>query len=192
MTTAAFWPPLRRPAPAPPAPVGGDPWSAWDSRTIAACTGCPQRAVEANWPAIYAQLDACGIASREVQGGALGTIAIETAHTFEPVEEAFWLDDAWRYANLRYAPYWGRGYIQLTWDYNYQTYGGIIGQPLYDLPDLALEADIAAAVFAQFFGRSGAAASAQECDWVECRRKVQGADAGLDELISVTQCLGLP
>lgn len=189
MTSAALlWPPQRQPAVAP----GLDPWSAWDARAIAACTGCPQASIEANWPAIYAQLSACGIASREVQGGALGTIAVETAHTFEPVQEAFWMDDAWRNANLRYAPYWGRGYIQLTWDYNYQAYGGYLGLPLYDNPDLALECDTAAAVFAQFFDRSGAAASAQVCDWSECRRKVQGADAGLDELIRVVNCLGLP
>jgi hypothetical protein len=172
--------------------VTGDPWSEWDAPTIAACTASPQTSIEANWPAVYAQLVAHGIASREVQGGALGTMAVETAQTFEPVEEAFWMDEAWRYANLRYQPYWGRGYIQLTWDYNYQDYGDRLGLPLFDQPDLAMRAEHAAAIFAEFFDRSGAAGAAQVCDWTECRRLVQGADAGLDELLHVVHCLGLP
>lgn len=190
MNTAALAP-YRRPAPAP-APLPADCWQYWDAAAIAACTNCPQADVEAHWPAIYAELEVAGIASREVCGGALGTIAIETAHTFCPVEEAFWLDDAWRYANLRYAPYWGRGYTQLTWDYNYQTYGALIDQPLFDQPDLAMKHEVAAAVFAQFFDQSGAAGAAERCDWTACRQRVQGADAGLDELVGVVHCLGLP
>jgi predicted chitinase len=47
----------------------------------------------------------------------------------QPVREAYWLDkpdvargDRVRAANAtikRYFPYYGRGYVQLTWDYNY-------------------------------------------------------------------------
>lgn len=174
-----------------PAPVA-DCWSRWGAAEIVSCTQCPYDAVVDHWPAIYTALAQRGIASPEVQAGALATVAVETAHTFAPVEEAFWLDDVWRYANLRYAPYWGRGYIQLTWDYNYQSYGGFIGMDLYGQPDLALEHQTAAVIFAEFFGRSGAAQAAEDCDWVTCRQRVQGADAGLDELIAVTSCLGYP
>ena len=35
-------------------------------------------------------------------------------------------------------PYFGRGLIQLTWGYNYDTYGKLIGQPLVADGDLAL------------------------------------------------------
>ncbi|HEY1292966.1 MAG TPA: glycoside hydrolase family 19 protein [Chloroflexota bacterium] len=159
---------------------------------MARCTNCPQLVIEANWPAIYAELERCGIASPEVQAGALSTIAIETARTFAPVREAYWMSEDWRAENLRYSPYYGRGYIQLTWDYNYQSYGQIVAQPLLEQPDLALEEAIAASVFAEFFGRSGAAAAAQRCDWTECRRRVQGGSAGLDELKHVCACLGYP
>lgn len=49
----------------------------------------------------------------------LATAWHETAHTMQPVEEAFWKDDAWRKRNLRYYPWHGRGYVQLTWERNY-------------------------------------------------------------------------
>ena len=184
---AVFAPPQPRPAPAQQ-PC----WSIWSAQVIASCTNCPQANIEIDWPAVYAELARCDLASPEVQAGALATIAIETARTFRPVREAFWLSEDWRQQNLRYYPYYGRGYIQLTWDYNYRNYGEIVNQPLYDQPDLALVPDIAAAVFAEFFGRSGAADAAQDCDWTACRRHVQGGTAGLPELQSICACLGYP
>ena len=57
----------------------------------------------------------------------------ETAFTFEPVREAFHLSENWRKRNLRYYPYYGRGFVQLTWDYNYRKYG------IEKNPDEALE-----------------------------------------------------
>ncbi len=35
--------------------------------------------------------------------------------------------------------YYGRGYVQLTWDDNYSSFGARLGLPLYDQPDLALQ-----------------------------------------------------
>lgn len=61
------------------------------------------------------------------------TVFHETAFTFEPVKEAFHLSENWRKRNLRYYPYYGRGYVQLTWGYNYVKYG------IEDNPDVALE-----------------------------------------------------
>lgn len=51
----------------------------------------------------------------------LATAWWETAHTMQPVAEAFWVKnaEAWRKKNLRYWPFYGRGYVQLTWDFNY-------------------------------------------------------------------------
>jgi hypothetical protein len=52
---------------------------------------------------------------------ALATAAHETAHTMQPVREAFWLSESWRRTHLaRYYPFYGRGYIQLTWRANYE------------------------------------------------------------------------
>ena len=44
----------------------------------------------------------------------LATAYWETNRTMKPVEEAYWLSDAWRKANLRYYPWHGRGYTQTT------------------------------------------------------------------------------
>jgi len=50
----------------------------------------------------------------------LATAKWETAGTMQPVREPFWLSENWRRLNLRYYPYYGRGYVQLTWKSNYQ------------------------------------------------------------------------
>lgn len=57
----------------------------------------------------------------------LATAYHETNHTFLPVIEAYWLSEAWRKRNLRYYPYYGRGYVQLTWKANYKKAGDILG-----------------------------------------------------------------
>jgi hypothetical protein len=73
----------------------------------------------------------------------LATVEHETANTFKPVREAFWLSEDWRRRNLRYYPYYGRGYVQLTWDYNYQAYSDILGVNLVSNPDKVMEPNIA-------------------------------------------------
>lgn len=83
----------------------------------------------------------------------LGTCWHETNRTMEPVREAYWLSEDWRKTHLRYYPWYGRGYVQLTWETNYVkadavcTQAGLIkqGELLAD-PDLAMRPDIAALV----------------------------------------------
>ena len=75
----------------------------------------------------------------------------ETAHTFEPVKEAFWLSENWRKRNLRYYPYYGRGYVQLTWKRNYQNYENILVEKLVSKPNLALDRRIALFVLVHGF-----------------------------------------
>jgi predicted chitinase len=165
-------------------------WEFWSSARVARATNCPQSAVESNWPAIHKELERRGVATQPVCAAALATIAVETAHTFAPVQEAFWLDDAWRHANLRYAPHWGRGYVQLTWDYNYRAYGDALGVDLINNADRAMEPDIAAAILAEYFVRARVAEAAQRNNWTEVRRCVQGGTDGLDELLRVVRELG--
>ncbi|MGA0614923.1 glycoside hydrolase family 19 protein [Paracoccus sp. KR1-242] len=62
----------------------------------------------------------------------------ETARTMQPVREAFWLSENWRRRNLRYYPYYGRGYVQLTWSENYARAGSFVGVDLVRNPDLAM------------------------------------------------------
>ena len=80
----------------------------------------------------------------------LATAFHETARTMQPVREAFWLSEQWRKTHLRYYPYYGRGYVQLTWSENYAKAGRSIGVNLEASPDLALQPANAASVM--FFG----------------------------------------
>ena len=79
---------------------------------------------------------------------ALATVGHETAWSFEPVEEGYYLGDAARVKRfqktLRYYPYFGRGYVQLTWKTNYDKAGKILKLPsLVDKPDLAKDPNVA-------------------------------------------------
>jgi putative chitinase len=73
----------------------------------------------------------------------LATAHHETAHTYLPVVEAYWLSEDWRRRNLRYYPWHGRGFVQLTWERNYERAGRELGVDLTTDPDAALQPEIA-------------------------------------------------
>lgn len=79
---------------------------------------------------------------------ALATAYHETNATMQPVREAYWLSEAWRKKNLRYWPFYGRGYVQLTWAENYAKADKKLGLggSLIKNPDRAMEPDIAAKI----------------------------------------------
>lgn len=79
---------------------------------------------------------------------ALATAYHETARTMQPVREAYWLSEAWRKAHLRYWPWYGRGYVQLTWQANYEKADKelALGGSLLANADRAMELPIAAQV----------------------------------------------
>lgn len=198
------WPNVSPPTPAPSA---YNPWQYFTAEQLATVTNCPLDAVTENWPRLVEQLHHCGINDRLTQIAMAATVAIETAHTFRPVREAFWMSEEWRRVNLaRYYPFYGRGYIQVTWRENYAEYGPKIAklwgaggwESDFDLvgnPDNALNPDISAAISALYFrdhGGDGLALipkAANLRDWREVRRLVQGADAGLDDLVRIATSL---
>jgi putative chitinase len=102
-------------------------------------------------------LQAFGVARWPLSWAAYGlaTAWHETAATMQPVKEAYWLSEDWRKTHLRYFPWYGRGYVQLTWkgDDRLPPYGytradvelGLNGQ-LVANPDLALKPDLAARI----------------------------------------------
>lgn len=106
---------------------------------------------------------------------------------FQPVVEAHWMSEDWRRRNLRYWPWHGRGYVQLTWKANYLKYERITGVPLTQDPSLALRPDIALFVLVHGM-KTGAftgvdlddCISGNKCDFVGARRIINGLDrAGL-------------
>jgi putative chitinase len=97
-----------------------------------------------------ALLQAFGVARWPIAWAAYGlaTAWHETAAQMQPVREAYWLSEDWRRTNLRYFPWYGRGYVQLTWEKNYQKADealGLNGSLAAD-PNVALEPDIAARI----------------------------------------------
>lgn len=69
----------------------------------------------------------------------LATAYWETARTMRPVKEAFWLSDEWRKNNLRYYPWYGRGFVQLTWEANYVTMGNRLNMDLTSAPEVVMD-----------------------------------------------------
>ena len=76
----------------------------------------------------------------------LATTKHETAATMQPVREAYWMSEEWRKTHLRYWPYYGRGFVQLTWMDNYNKMGKFLNIDLLNHPDLALELPHATAI----------------------------------------------
>lgn len=113
----------------------------------------------------------------------LATTVRETAHTMQPVREAYWLSEQWRKENLRYYPYYGRGYVQLTWKTNYQKMSALVGVDLVNTPDKALDPTIAAEIMFVGMERGDFTGvgldryfNATTEDWVGAREIINGRD----------------
>lgn len=79
----------------------------------------------------------------------LATAKWETNHTMKPVREAYWLSEEWRKKNLRYYPWYGRGYVQLTWQENYIAAGRKLGLDLTSDPDEVMKPQTAARILVE-------------------------------------------
>lgn len=120
----------------------------------------------------------------------LATAFHETNATMQPVREAYWLSEAWRKANLRYYPAYGRGYVQITWAANYAKADaelGLSGKLIANY-DLAMQPDIAARIAVRgmsegwFTGKScvsylPVAGAATQDQFTQARRIINGTDA---------------
>lgn len=86
-------------------------------------------------------IEACKNAGlpRDQAAYVLATAWHETAHTMEPVREAYWLSETWRKSNLRYYPYYGRGFVQITWQANYKKASRKLGKDFVSDPDAVME-----------------------------------------------------
>ena len=108
---------------------------------------------------------------------ALGTAHHETDRTFGPIREYG------RGKGKPYYPYYGRGLVQLTWDYNYKKMGAVVGVDLVKNPDRAL--DLKNAIPIMFVGMMQGIFTGKKLadyfsktseDWVNARRIINGLD----------------
>jgi hypothetical protein len=142
--------------------------------------------VAANWPIIKTCLDAVDYSSDPRYIAALATTAVETAFTFQPIKEY----GGEKYLRSKpYYPYFGRGFVQITWDYNYKAYGKLLGIDLLGNPDLALESNTAASILAAFFRDNHIGEAADRQDWVKVRKLVNGGTNSLPEFLRCVENL---
>lgn len=113
----------------------------------------------------------------------LATVQHETGNTFAPIREGFTVSDVWRARNFRYYPYYGRGYVQLTWFNNYQKYSELLNLDLVSNPDRAMRPDIALFIllhgmkYGTFTGVSlNNYTRGGKTDFVNARRVINGMD----------------
>lgn len=116
-------------------------------------------------------------------GYILGTAFHEVARTMQPIEEYG------KGAGKPYPPYYGRGFVQLTWRSNYMKMGDKLGHDLVGSPELALNTEIATQVIfvgmidGDFAGDSSGRRHSLSryfnddlSDWYNARRIVNGLD----------------
>lgn len=120
----------------------------------------------------------------------LATTKWETAHTMQPITER---GSSGYLRGKKYWPWIGRGYVQLTWDYNYKKMAQLLKASnfqssagsidLVGKPELALVPDIAAFIMFEgmlrgtFTGKSLANYfNAKTSDWLNARRIINGTD----------------
>jgi len=79
--------------------------------------------------------------------------------------------------------YYGRGFVQLTWQRNYRAMGDLLGVDLVSRPDLALDHKIAAQIIVKgmkrgmFTGKAlSTYISGERCDFFNARRIINGTD----------------
>jgi hypothetical protein len=113
----------------------------------------------------------------------MATARWETNHTVKPVREAYWLSEDWRRDNLRYYPWYGRGYVQLTWHTNYIRAGRELGRDLTTDPDAVMQPKVSAAILVTgsmrgwFTGKSiPDYINATQANYVNARRVINGTD----------------
>jgi len=129
-------------------------------------------------PLIAKALKDEGILTPNVLSYALATTQWETDHTFQPIEEYGGAQQAVKLGYSGGENFYGRGFIQLTHDYNYQKMGERIGlgDALVKTPAKALEPQTSAKILAAYFKDNGVAQLAEQGDFYGARSPVNGTD----------------
>jgi hypothetical protein len=124
----------------------------------------------------------------------LGTTKWETDHTMQPIKEGGSL----KYLKgKKYWPWYGRGYVQLTWKANYQKFQArvkkLFGVDIIADADLAMRPDVAAFIMfegminGEFTGKKlKDYFTASKTDWLGARRIINGVDRK-DEIAAIAK-----
>jgi len=162
--------------------------------TLATIENGPQATQDQVIEAIIAECNSLGLTLKAQHAYVIATTYWESAHTFRPVREAFYLPDPESYLRTKsYYPCYGRGYVQLTWKGNYDHYSRILQTDLVSDPDKALEPAIALFVLVHGF-KLGAFTNhkltdfinASETDFVNARLCINGTDRAA-EIAAIAQ-----
>lgn len=113
----------------------------------------------------------------------LATVYHETARTMQPIEEyGKGKGRPYGIKNAKGIAYYGRGFVQLTWDYNYKKAGQKLKIDLLNNPSLALDLTIATKILFQgmmlgwFTGKKLSDYIGLKCDFVGARKIINGTD----------------
>jgi len=135
---------------------------------------------------IKATINLCpklGLPLNEQIAYVIATAEHESAGTFRPVKEAFWLSDSYRKTHFYYYPYYGRGFVQLTHKYNYKKYSELLDIDFVTNPDKVLDRKISLFILVHgcstglFSGkRLGEYINKNEKDYINARKVINGRD----------------
>jgi putative chitinase len=115
----------------------------------------------------------------------LATAHHETDRTMQPIEE-YGKGRGRKYGTpdpVTGKTYYGRGYVQLTWKYNYEAMAKVVKADLVNKPELALQPAIASKIM--FYGMINGSFTGRglsryfnktTADWVNARRIINGID----------------
>jgi len=122
---------------------------------------------------------------------ALATVYHETAASMRPVEEGYYLGSKARVKafqkTLRYYPFYGRGYVQLTWNTrripNYSKASRALGVDFVANPDLVMEPEYAFEIMTLGMHEGWFTEKklsdyirGDQCDYLNARRIINGTD----------------
>lgn len=170
---------------ATPAAAGGTMYPSVDE-VFEACGGnSPKENIIAGLPVVLKAMVEKGLTSKNQLVGWVATINAEC--NFKPIPEYGGPENAIRegYSGLIY----GRGFIQLTHDYNYLAAGQAwgVGDAWVKNPDAVLEPDLAAKVMAWFWIDKEVREVCEEGDWLMTRKIVNGGTHGWDVYMATVE-----
>ncbi len=154
------------------------------------CPTAKKENVVKNLPGVVEEMAKAGLTSKNNLVGIVATIHVETEiDPFNPIEEIGGRSQAIVNGYKGGENYFGRGYIQITHDYNYRDAGKAIGlgDQLVNDPNIAKRPEIAAKVTTWYWKTNGVDKASDAGDWRQVRRLVNGGYNHYDKFFEAVQ-----